>query len=97
MGCGASASRGGKTSPKRVYQHKKKAFMRTPMVCFLKEVQDLVTMGKGIIHLVDDEKKVKDNLQVFEEAMPIFEKSDLTKPLGEMLKKIPEVMNPLIE
>lgn len=39
--------------------------MKTPTVKFLKEIQDLVVMGKGIIHLVDDEKKVKDNLEVF--------------------------------
>lgn len=64
---------------------------------FLKEIQDIVKMGKGVIHLVDDEKKVKDNLEVFAEAEPIFEKSDLTKPIGEMLKRIPEVLNPLIE
>ena len=71
--------------------------MRTPSVVFLKEIQDIVKMGKGVIHLVDDEKKVKDNLEVFAEAEPIFEKSDLTKPIGEMLKRIPEVLNPLIE
>ncbi len=96
MGCGAPVN-GRKRSLKPTFVKQKKEFMNSPHVKFLKEVQSLIALAKGIVHLIDNEKKVKDNLTVFENAREIFDKVELCKPIGDLIAKLPEVLKPLID